>query len=280
MMTIGTFLRSTSLLLGLMALLAVFETFLPFSRTDWRRRHLAPNIFLTALTLTLNFGANAVAVLVTAWLTERRFGPVANAALSPSTKVLLGVFVLDASTYLAHRLMHVIPPLWKAHSVHHSDPVVDVTTALRFHPIETAWRFAFVVIPAWILGLPMEAVAAYRIVSAFMAVFEHMNVKLWQPLDTVLSVVFGTPNMHKLHHSRLESETNTNYGNILSLFDRACGTFTPSARATVVDSGLAGYDDSEIQRLAGLVMLPFRGPQRRSSPRWHEGVTNSDVNFT
>lgn len=244
MMTMGTFLRSTSVLLGVMALLAVLETFFPFSRKDWRKRHLVPNVILTTLTLGLNFVVNAGAVLVTAWLNVRHFGPIANAALPPLGKVVLGVVVLDASTYVAHRLMHVIPPLWRAHSVHHSDPLVDVTTALRFHPIESAWRLAFVVVPAWVLGLPVAAVATYRIMSAIQALFEHVNVRLWQPLDTALSIVVTTPNMHKLHHSRIETETNTNYGNILSLFDRVCRTFTPSARRPA-DSGLKGYDDVE-----------------------------------
>jgi len=85
-----------------------------------------------------------------------------------------------------------------------------------------------------------------------------MNVKLWQPLDTALSFVIGTPNMHKLHHSRVPTETNTNYGNILSLFDRVLGTFTPTARANSVDCGLGGYDDADMQRIGGLLGLPFR----------------------
>jgi sterol desaturase/sphingolipid hydroxylase (fatty acid hydroxylase superfamily) len=96
------------------------------------------------------------------------------------------------------------------------------------------------------------------VTSAFMALFEHMNVKLWQPLDTALSFVVGTPNMHKLHHSRVATETNTNYGNILSLFDRVFGTFTPSARAASVQCGLQDHEDAETQRLRGLLRLPFR----------------------
>jgi len=177
--------------------------------------------------------------------------------------VAIGVIALDASTYACHRLMHILPPLWRAHRVHHSDPLVDVTTALRFHPIETLWRFLFIVVPAWALGLPLRAVAVYRVVSVWFALLEHMNVKLWQPLDSALSLVVGTPNMHKVHHSRLPAETNTNYGNIFSLFDRALGTYTPSARASFVHYGLNGHDDADTQQLGALLRLP-EGARNRS----------------
>jgi sterol desaturase/sphingolipid hydroxylase (fatty acid hydroxylase superfamily) len=239
MMTIDAFLRNIGVLLALMALLSLLETVLPFFRNDaWRRRHALPNLELTALTLGLNFTFNAGALIITAWLTSRGFGLLSGAPLPASAMVVIGVITLDASTYACHRLMHVLPPLWRAHRVHHSDPLVDVTTALRFHPAETAWRFIFIVAPSWALGLPVQAVAIYRVVSVWVALLEHMNVKLWQPLDSALSLVVGTPNMHKVHHSRLPIETNTNYGNILSLFDRALGTFTPSSRAHLVDYGL------------------------------------------
>ena len=258
MMNIETFLRSVAFALGLMAILAVVETALPFSRKDWRKRHLVPNLLLTVVTLGLNFVLNAGAILATAWLHERDFGVLGRTSLSPHAATAIGVLALDGATYACHRLMHAFPVLWRFHSVHHADPLVDVTTTLRAHPAETAWRFAFVMVPAWLLGLPAEAVAVYRVVSVLMAVMEHANVKLWQPLDGALSFVIGTPNMHKLHHSQAEGEANTNYGNILSLFDRALGTFTPSARAEFVDAGLDGRDGDATQRFVGLLRLPFR----------------------
>jgi sterol desaturase/sphingolipid hydroxylase (fatty acid hydroxylase superfamily) len=240
---------------------------LPFFRKpDARRRHAIPNLLLIALTLWLNVTFNAGAVLVTAWLTSRGFGLLSGASLPPLAMVLIGILALDASTYACHRLMHVLPALWKAHRVHHSDPLVDVTTALRFHPIETAWRFTCIVVPAWALGLPVGAVAIYRVVSVWVALFEHMNVKVWQPLDGALSLVLGTPNMHKVHHSRLAIEANTNYGNIFSVFDRMLGTFTPSARARSVAYGLKGYDAADSQQLRALLHLPFRGADRSSAP--------------
>jgi sterol desaturase/sphingolipid hydroxylase (fatty acid hydroxylase superfamily) len=259
MIETATFTRSVLFLIVAMALVSVIESAVPFFDKDWRRRHVAPNLALTATSLGLNFVFNATVVVAVGLLGLHRVGSSQSA--SPSiANVLLAFVVLDAATYACHRSMHYLPFLWKVHRVHHSDPLVDVTTALRFHPIETAWRFVFILVPAVAFGFSPGVVAGYRAASAFMALFEHMNVKLWQPLDTVLSFVIGTPNMHKLHHSRRAVETNTNYGNILSLFDRLFGTFTPSAKAASVDCGLDGYDTAGTQELGALLRSPFQAP--------------------
>src|SRR5436309_920185 len=133
MMTIGAFLKGSTLLLVLMALLAIFETIIPFSKKPWRARHAVPNLLLTGITMCLNFAFNAGAILATEILAARHFGLLSAVRMSPPAGVVVNVVALDASTYFCHRLMHVIPPLWRAHSVHHADPLVDVTTALRFH---------------------------------------------------------------------------------------------------------------------------------------------------
>ena len=155
-----------------------------------------------------------------------------------------------------------------------------MTTALLI--IEPA-GFAFIVVPAWLLGLPMEALAVYRVLSAFMAIVEHANVKLWQPLDTALSLVVGTPNMRKLHHSRHESErTRTTETSCLC-------SIVPSARSLrrrAPSSSTAGSRIrwQRVQRFGGLLSLPFRRPEssaassaarpleprrpRKSGPSW------------
>ena len=267
MLEINTFLRGYALLLAAMAMLAIVETLLPFSRKrEWRRRHLPPNLGLAALTLGLNFAFNAGAVLITGWLGSRGFGVLAGAALPPLAMMAIGFVVLDAATYACHRSMHLLPPLWRAHRIHHADPLVDVTTTLRQHPIEGFWRFLFIMTPAWALGIPAPAVVIYRVVSALVGLTEHMDVKLWEPLDRALSRFVCTPNMHKLHHSRRPIETDSNYGNLFSLFDRVLGTFTPPTPGRRVDYGLDGYDDAESQQLGALLRLPFRERDPIRSP--------------
>ena len=144
------------------------------------------------------------------------------------------------------------------HRVHHSDPLVDVTTTLRQHPIEGFVRFLFILAPAWALGLPAEAVASYRALSALVGLAEHMNVRLWDPLDRALAWLACTPNMHKLHHSRLPLETDSNFGNLFSGFDRVFRTFLSPSPARAVDYGLAGLDDPGSQTLGALLRLPMR----------------------
>jgi sterol desaturase/sphingolipid hydroxylase (fatty acid hydroxylase superfamily) len=264
-MTIDAFLRGIAGVLAAMALLALVETALPFSRKrQWRRLHWIPNLRLMVVTLGLNFVCNAGAVLLTGWFASRGFGVLAGAALPQLAITGIGFFALDASTYACHRSMHWLPPLWRAHRVHHSDPLVDVTTSLRQHPIEGLWRFVFIMVPAWAFGVPAETVALYRVVSVLVALTEHMDVKVWEPLDGAVSRVFCTPNMHKVHHSRLAIETDANYGNILSIFDRVLGTFTPPSPVRDLDYGLAGYDEIESQQFGALLRLPFRDPDRSS----------------
>jgi sterol desaturase/sphingolipid hydroxylase (fatty acid hydroxylase superfamily) len=230
-----------------MGLLAGLEALAPFrSGGSWRQVHLAANLGLSAATLAFNV---ALGLLLVA---DRR---------PPSLlELAAGVAALDFATYLAHLLLHAVPALWRVHRVHHSDPLVDVTTAYRQHPLETLWRFGFVAGPALALGLPAATVAAYRLLSALNALLEHANLRLWQPLDGALSLALVTPQMHKVHHSRRQAETDSNYGNILALFDRAFGTFTPSARAGGVEYGLEGSDTAAAQRLGPLLRLPWRGP--------------------
>ena len=262
-MPIDAFLRSAAAVLAVMALLSLAETLLPFARKrDARRRHCVPNLTLVALTLALNFAFNSGVVLVSGLLVSHGFGLLSGVALPPLAGVLIGVVALDASTYACHRLMHRLPRLWSAHRVHHSDPLVDVTTTFRQHPIEGLWRFLFIVAPVGALGIPLQAVAIHRVLSVLVGLAEHTNLKLWEPLDRALSWLACTPNMHKLHHSRLPIETDSNYGNILALFDRIFRTFTAPSPGLRVDSGLDGYDGAESQELGALLRLPFRGPRR------------------
>jgi sterol desaturase/sphingolipid hydroxylase (fatty acid hydroxylase superfamily) len=258
-MTAQQFLTNTGFLLGAMLVLLVVETLIPFYRASrWRLRHLRPNLALTAVMLTLNFAFNAGAVVITAILNSYNFGPLQGQVLPLWASIVIGVVALDYFSYVAHWLMHKLPWLWRVHRVHHSDPLVDVTTAYRQHPLEGLVRFLFAMIPAWTLGLPAEAVAVYRLLSASNALLEHVNIKLWQPLDTTLSALLVTPNMHKVHHSREPKETDSNYGNIFSLYDRLFATFTPASRAAAVNYGLDGFDDAELQTFRSLMRLPFQ----------------------
>ena len=149
--------------------------------------------------------------------------------------------------------------MWRFHRIHHSDDFVDATTTYRTHPVETVWRFMFAIVPVWILGIPAQAVVIQRLMQATWGVLEHSNVRLWRPLDRIVSRVIVTPNVHKIHYSRQIEETNSNYGYVLSLYDQLLGTFTPSERAYCVVYGLDDADPRQAGSLSGLLAMPFLG---------------------
>lgn len=224
---IQRFLSSVGVVVVGMLVPSVVESIFAFQRSRWRTAHLPINLGLAALTLTTN-------LLFTIGLVS--VGSAIDARPATLGLVIGGIVVLDFCTYLAHRLMHHIPLLWPAHRLHHADPLVGVTTTLRQHPVEGLWRFAFIAVPALLMGLPLEAVVLYRLISTVNALLEHTNVRVWPPLDRMLSWLVVTPNMHKVHHSEDPREADTNFGNILSVCDRVLRTFTPSERsANVLD---------------------------------------------
>ena len=162
--------------------------------------------------------------------------------------------------------MHMWPVMWRFHQIHHSDPFVDVTTTYRTHPVETVWRFLFAIVPVWLLGIPAQAVMIQRLLQATNGIIEHANIRLWAPLDRVLSLVWVTPNVHKIHHSREVSETNSNYANLLTVYDRVLGTYTPAERAASVTYGLDGADATTIASFPGLLAMPFQAAEHQTVP--------------
>ena len=182
-------------------------------------------------------------------------------------QIAVGAVLLDFSTgYVAHRLLHMWPAMWRFHRIHHSDEFVDVTTTYRTHPVESVWRFLFAIAPVWAVGIPAQAVVIQRLLQATNGVLEHANIRLWSPIDRVLSLVWVTPNVHKIHHSRELSETNSNYGNVLSLYDRLLGTFTPVERASSLSYGLNDVDPARAASFPALLAMPFRDSELVREP--------------
>lgn len=256
------FLTNVSVILTVMALAAMIETAVPmFMAKPWKHGRRAANLGLTALSFVSNWLLASVAALAAVSL--RPAGLLAGLRWPMWVHVLVGIVVLDFSVgYLSHRSMHMWSPMWRFHQVHHSDDFVDVTTTYRTHPVETVWRFVFAIVPVWIFGLPAQAVVIQRLLQATNGVVEHANIRLWAPLDRVLSLIWVTPNVHKIHHSRQISETNSNYANLLTLYDRLLGTYTPAARAGKVVYGLDDAERLAAAPLPGLLALPFERDPR------------------
>jgi sterol desaturase/sphingolipid hydroxylase (fatty acid hydroxylase superfamily) len=255
-------LGSILLILVVMGLIAALEAWIPLqARGRGGRARLRPNLALTLLAFGANALFNLALVAGLVWFQERDLGLLNAFVLPPLSTLALVLVVLDLGFYVTHVALHKLPALWRFHAVHHSDPFVDVTTTLRQHPGEALIRFAFTSTIALALGAPPAAYALYRLAVVLNGLLEHANLSapLW--LDRVLAWVTTWPHMHKLHHSRDAAQTDSNYGNLFSFWDRLFGTYTPSHLGTRVVYGLDGYDEPATQTTAGLLALPFRSSE-------------------
>jgi sterol desaturase/sphingolipid hydroxylase (fatty acid hydroxylase superfamily) len=249
-----------------MVALAALETVIPLhARRPASRAHVVPNLALTGVTFAANALLNLALVIAFARAQSAGFGALPALAPAPVWSGALAVVGFDLAWYATHVSMHRSALFWRFHRVHHSDPAVDVTTAIRQHPGETVIRYAYYAAFGLALGASPAAFAIYRVWSALHGLFEHANIRLPLGLDSALSWVVASPNMHKVHHSRAPQWTNSNYGNLFALFDRAFGTYTPARRGIAIDYGLDGFDDPAMQTTAGLLALPFRTVQPSSS---------------
>jgi sterol desaturase/sphingolipid hydroxylase (fatty acid hydroxylase superfamily) len=252
-------LPTVGLILAAMAVVALLETLLPLhARGRWGRAHLAPNLALTFLTFASNIVLNALLIVALVWAQSARVGLFNLLAAPAAVGVIAAVLWLDFSFYVAHRAMHISPMLWRFHSVHHADPFVDVTTTIRQHPGESLIRYGFLAVFAITLGVSPAGFAVYRMASVLIGLMEHSNTRLPAWLDRALVLLISTPNMHKVHHSRDAAQSETNFSNVTSIWDRLFGTFTSSARGTDIAYGLEGHDDPAGQSTLGLLAMPFR----------------------
>jgi sterol desaturase/sphingolipid hydroxylase (fatty acid hydroxylase superfamily) len=193
------------------------------------------------------------------WAERHGFGLLhwTNPWLSGWPRVLVAILLFDLWTYAWHRAAHVLPGLWQFHRMHHSDPQMDATTANRFHPVEilisSVLRLA--VIP--LLGLRFGEVVLYETLLQLLVQTQHANVAWPGPVERVLRLVFITPLMHKVHHSRLQPETDSNYGSLCSFWDRLFRSFRLRPDPERIQFGLDGYDTDAQQTLRGLWRTPW-----------------------
>jgi sterol desaturase/sphingolipid hydroxylase (fatty acid hydroxylase superfamily) len=240
------------------ALLWTLESVVPLYRYGRERLpHAFQNAVLALLLVLTNLALSAGTARLAVFGDSRGIGLFPLLDLSPLLTLILGVAALDFFGYWAHRLLHQSCLGWRFHRVHHSEVAVDVTTAFRQHPGETAWRILWQLGAVVLFGLPLWVVAVYLTLSGLNAQLEHANIRSGDRLDGLLRLLVVTPNMHKAHHSRRQKETDTNYSNIFSFWDRLCGTYTPRVDFGELRYGLDGFDDVSKQSLRGLLRMPF-----------------------
>ena len=220
-------LHRALILAGGITLFWLLESGIPLFRFGYNKwKHAGVNFFFTATTIAVNFVFAILIVLSSDWVVQNNFGILQWISLPVWLEIILGLLLLDLiGAYLIHLLEHKIKWLWKFHMVHHADIYVDTTTANRHHPGESVFRAVFTIAAVWISGAPIWLVMMYQSVSVVLSQFNHANIHMPMWLDNMLRVVFVTPNMHRIHHHYMRPQTDSNYSNIFSFWDRLFGTY-------------------------------------------------------
>jgi len=248
---------------GVFVAMAIWEVIGPRRKQAIGRGWRWPNnlgiVAVDTLLVRILFPATAVGLALVA--EARGFG-LFNALSVPAwVGVAASVLLLDLAIYLQHVLLHAVPALWRLHRMHHADLEFDVSTGLRFHPIEILLSMAikFAVIAA--LGTPAVAVLIFEVLLNATSMFNHGNVRVAPGIDRVLRWLVVTPDMHRVHHSILARETNSNFGFNLPWWDRLFGTYRaqPSAGHEAMTIGIEQFRDPRELGLDRMLLQPFRG---------------------
>ncbi len=261
------------LLIGGIVALWFAEGMRPMVALSSRSRHAMINLALTVLQLVVGLAFAALIVLAADFTTVSSFGLLYQVALPLWAHVVLGVLFLDFfAAYLIHYVEHKIRWMWRFHLVHHSDTHIDVTTGLRHHPGETVIRSTAILGAVLLLGIPIGVFVLYQTLSVLFAQIEHANIRVPDGIDRLLSLVIVTPNMHKVHHHFEQPLTDTNYGNIFSIWDRVFGTFAYAAPESLTYGIDTHMKPAEHSRLVNLLSMPFRELRSPSSNELHRAV--------
>jgi len=250
-----------SLFLGVLLCLGVLSALFPRRtlRSSWWQRWLN-NIGIAALdTLIVRVLFPTAAVGFAIAINERQWGLMNWLPLTDWFAVLLTIILLDMLIYWQHVIFHHVPVLWRLHKVHHTDLDIDVTTGFRFHPVEIVLSMLIKCIAILLLGAPALGVLLFEVILSTAAMFNHSNLRLPLMLDRWLRKVIVTPDMHRVHHSTINQETNSNFGFSLAIWDRLFGSYCaqPQFGHNEMKIGLDEYRQPDRLHLPRLLLLPF-----------------------
>ena len=247
---------------GIFAVLALWELRVP-RRTQkigraWRWPNNLGVVIVDTIVLRLLFPTAAVGVAILG--EERGWGLLNNLALPSWVKVIAAVIVLDLAIYLQHVLFHAVPALWRLHRMHHADLEFDVTTGVRFHPVEIVLSMVIKLSVVTALGAPALGVLLFEILLNATSMFSHGNIRIPPRLDGVLRLLVVTPDMHRVHHSIERRETDSNFGFNLPWWDRLFGTYraAPEASHESMTIGVPQFRSRDELRLDRMLLQPLR----------------------
>ena len=253
------------LIVGGITIFWFLEGLFPLVRFNYKKwQHAIPNFFFTLTTIVINLSMAFLLLNTSDWTIHNNFGLLQwIPGLTLWGEIILGVLLLDfVGAYLPHYTEHRINPLWMIHLVHHSDPNVDTTTANRHHPLESIIRFLFTLFGVFIIGTSIGIVMLYQALSLVSTQFNHANIRLPKKLDQWISYIIVSPDMHKIHHHYRLPYTDTNFGNIFSIWDRMFGTFSNYEREKIIYGVDVFPDEKKNSQIKSLLKQPFEKYRR------------------
>lgn len=252
-------LHRVLILMGGMIFFWLLEGYYPLFRFSYKRyKHAGVNLIFLSTTLVLNLIFGLITIKVCEWVMKNDIGLLNLFSMPLWIRTVLAVFFLDFfSQYAPHFLMHKVGWMWRFHLIHHSDTKVDVTTGTRHHPGEWVFREFLTIVGIVLVGVPAGMYLLYRSCAAIFTHFNHANLRMPAWLDKLISLIFVSPNMHKVHHHYKRPYTDSNYSNIFSLWDRMFGTFTYDDPKNL-RYGLDVLDDSTDESIGYQFRLPFK----------------------
>ncbi len=252
-----------SFFLGIFSLMVVWEVAMPRrARALTRRVRWPSNLGIVAFnTVLLRLVVPTTAVGLALLSQEQSWGLFNNLAIPFWLSIGLSVLLLDLAIYLQHVMFHAVPALWRLHRMHHADLDFDVTTGARFHPIEIVLSMGIKLAVIVVLGAPAIAVLIFEVALNATSMFNHGNVRIAPKVDGLLRLLVVTPDMHRVHHSVLPDETNSNFGFNLPWWDRLLGTYRaqPVAGHDGMTIGIEQFRTSRDQWLDRMLVQPFHG---------------------
>ncbi|MDI1256418.1 MAG: sterol desaturase family protein [Flavobacterium sp.] len=253
------------ILAGGIAFFWLLESVKPMFAFEYKKwNHAGINIFFTVTTMIVNFVMAFILLRTADWATQNDFGLLNALPKMPIwLYTLIGLLLLDLiGAYFAHLTEHKIKVLWRFHLIHHTDTWIDTTSANRHHPGESVIRFLFTTLGVLAVGTPMWLVFMYQSMSVVFSQFNHANIAIPKKLDKILSYFVVSPDMHKVHHHYMLPHTDSNYGNIFSVWDRFFGTYSYLEKDEIVYGVDTHMETHEHNSLKNLLKIPFQKPKQ------------------
>jgi sterol desaturase/sphingolipid hydroxylase (fatty acid hydroxylase superfamily) len=246
------------ILLGLLIAMYSIESFRPYlSAPVNKKEHDLQNLILTVISIIVNGLAGIAVLLVVEYTADHNLGLFNQVELPKGLEIIASILLIDFGSYCNHHLLHKVPFFWRFHRIHHSDPSLNTTSSLRFHPFEVVYsQGIYFCIAIALFGVSMTSFIIYSTIGLIFVIIQHSNFKFPGFLEKYGRYIFSTPGWHKIHHSNDQKYTDSHYGDVFTFWDRIFGTWH-KVYPDEINYGLKDFADSKKQKAGYQLRSPF-----------------------